>query len=298
LIKPYVQAARLRTLPLSVSGIILGSLIAASESYFNWKIFVLAIFTTVGFQVLSNFANDYGDAEKGADNEDRVGPKRAMQSGLISPKQMLRAIVIATIITFIFALLLIYQAFGVAYINYSIVFVILGVASIIAAIKYTVGKRAYGYSGFGDVFVFLFFGWLSVIGSYFLYAKQLDWRLFLPASAIGLLSVGVLNLNNMRDSATDKSAGKNTLVVKLGDRYAKYYHYALLIGSLVLLLIYVFSINYKPSNFIFLVAYIPIIKHLIVVFKNKNPQELDGELKKLALSTFLVAVLVGVGLIL
>jgi len=294
----WVNAARLRTLPLSLSGIIAGSFIAASRGVFDILICFLALLTTVGFQVISNFANDYGDGVKGTDNEERVGPERALQSGAISPEAMLTAIKITGVVSTLLALLLIYVSFGTEYIVYSIVFIILGVSSIVAAIKYTVGDNAYGYSGFGDLFVFLFFGLLSVCGTYFLYAKSLDLSIFLPACSIGLLSVGVLNLNNMRDQESDARSGKNTIVVKIGNEFARYYHFYLIGASFLLALLYT-TINFKsPYQFLFIIAYVPIFKHLMVVYKNKDPKELDPELKKLALSTFLFAILFGIGLVL
>ena len=295
MLKHYIQAARLRTLPLSISGIIVGSFLAFANDFFDWKIFILAILTTIGFQILSNFANDYGDGVKGTDNDDRVGPKRALQSGAISPKQMLNAIKITGVITLLIALLLIYVSFGKENFGYSVVFFFLGIASIAAAIKYTMGKNAYGYSGLGDVFVFLFFGLLSVCGSYFLYTKHIDYMIFLPAISIGLLSAGVLNLNNMRDRESDAKANKNTLVVKIGATSAKNYHYFLLIGAFICALIYVDERYISLKSFLFVIAFIPIFKHLFTVFKNKNPKELDPELKKLALSTFLFAILFGLG---
>ena len=142
--KAFIKAARLRTLPLSISGIILGSFLAFSNDYFDWKICILAILTTTGFQVLSNFANDYGDGVKGTDNADRVGPERALQSGIISPKQMLNAIKLTGTITFVIALILIYLSFEKSNYIYIVIFLLLGVASIAAAIKYTMGKNAYG----------------------------------------------------------------------------------------------------------------------------------------------------------
>ena len=298
MLKAFIKAARLRTLPLSLSGIIIGSFLAAATNFFDWKICSLALLTTIGFQVLSNFANDYGDGVKGTDNDDRVGPERALQSGVISPKQMLTAIKLTGIITFIIAVILIYQSFGKNHITYFFVFLLLGIASIMAAIKYTMGDKAYGYSGFGDIFVFLFFGWLSVAGSYFLYTKQLDISIFLPATAVGLLSAGVLNLNNMRDRESDEKANKRTIVVKIGATFAKYYHYYLLIASFLLALLYSLLHYVSPKQFLFIIAYIPIFKHVYTVYKNKDPKQLDPELKKLALSTFLFALLFGLGQIL
>jgi 1,4-dihydroxy-2-naphthoate octaprenyltransferase len=296
--KAFINAARLRTLPLSISGIIIGSFLASAEANFNWVICLLAILTTVGFQVLSNFANDYGDGVKGTDNMDRIGPKRALQSGTITPKLMLKAIKTTGVITFVIAILLLYIAFGSTHLNYFFLFLVFVIASIIAAIKYTMGDRAYGYSGYGDVFVFIFFGLLSVIGSYFLYTKQLDYTILLPATSVGMLSVAVLNLNNMRDRISDEKANKRTLVVKIGDEFAKYYHYYLLTASFLLALLYN-TIHYKsPTQFLFIIAFIPIGIHLLTVYKNRDPKLLDPELKKLALSTFLFAILFGLGQVL
>lgn len=297
-IESWVKAARLRTLPLSISGIIVGSCLAASSGFFDIWILVLALFTTIGFQILSNFANDYGDGVKGTDNEDRVGPERAIQSGEISPAQMKNGMKITATLTVIVALLLIYLAFGRENPFYVIIFILLGVSSIVAAIKYTVGVNAYGYSGLGDVFVFLFFGLLSVCGSYFLYAKVLDYSIFLPAFSIGLLSVGVLNLNNMRDMESDKKAGKVTLVVRIGAEFARYYHYYLIGASFLFALMYTSLRFNSPFQFLFLIAYIPLFGHMIRVYKNRDVKHLDPELKKLALSTFLFSLLFGLGLVL
>ncbi len=296
--KHWIQAARLRTLPLSLSGIILGSFLAANQDKFDWTIFTLAILTTIGFQVLSNFANDYGDGVKGTDNENRVGPERALQSGAITPKQMLKAIYITVAITLLVALVLIYVSFGVENFAYSVLFFVLGIASIVAAMKYTMGKSAYGYSGLGDVFVFLFFGLLSVVGCEFLYTQQLQVISFLPACSVGLLSAGVLNLNNMRDRASDILSKKNTLVVKIGASKAKIYHYTLLIAAFLLAILFVLLNSTSPLQYLFTIAFLPITKHFVTVVKNKNPQELDPELKKLALSTFLFSILFGLGQIL
>ena len=296
--KVWIEAARLRTLPLSVSGIIVGSSIAAAEGQFDLVIFILALMTTIGFQVISNFANDYGDGVKGTDNLDRVGPERAIQSGAISPEGMKRAVIVSAVITILVAMALIYRSFGTTYFLYAVIFLFLGLISIYAAIKYTVGKDAYGYSGLGDLFVFLFFGLLSVCGSYFLYTKQLDWAVFLPALTIGMLSAGVLNLNNMRDRESDQRAGKRTLVVKIGDEFGKYYHYYLLGGSLLFSLLFV-ALRYRaPYQLLFLIAYIPIYRHFLVVYNCDDLKTLDPELKKLALSTFLFSLLFALGMLL
>lgn len=297
-IKTYIQAARLRTLPLSISGIVVGSFLAYADGYTNWKIVVLALLTTVGFQILSNFANDYGDGVKGTDNENRIGPKRSLQSGAITQKQLKQTIIITAIISFLIALALIFEAFGTEKPLYTFIFFLLGITSIAAAIKYTIGNKAYGYSGLGDLFVFIFFGLLSVVGSYFLFTKHLDWTIFLPGFSIGLLSVGVLHLNNMRDSESDNTSNKMTMAVKLGVLKSKKYYYYLIGFSLLFALFFV-NYHYRtPLQFLFIIAYIPIIKQLVRVSKNNNPSDLDPELKILALSTFLFALLFGLGQIL
>lgn len=304
--KHWIEAARVRTLPLSVSGIIVGSFYALSRptqevltptQVFNWTTFGLLLLTTVCLQVLSNFANDYGDGVKGTDNEDRVGPKRAIQSGVISPAAMKRAIVITAFVTFISALALIYNAFHFKYFYYSVFFLVLGIIAITSAIRYTVGKGAYGYKGYGDVFVFIFFGLVSTFGSYFMFAKELNLLLLLPSMAIGFLSVGVLNLNNMRDEESDRKAGKNTIVVKNGGKWAKKYHYFLVISAMVLVLLFAFLSDFNFDQYVFVVAYFPLMGHLVTVYKNRVPKLLDPELKKLAISTFLLSVLLALCLI-
>jgi len=268
--KNWIQAARLRTLPLSVSGIIVGSMYALRPTenietptdVFSWRIFGLAMLTTLGLQILSNFANDYGDGVKGTDNEDRVGPQRALQSGVISPAAMKRAIIITAALTLISAILLIYFAFTNTNIGYSLFYLVLGILAIASAIRYTVGNTAYGYRGYGDAFVFVFFGLVSTLGVNFLYSKQLDFNLFLPAAAIGLLSVGVLNLNNMRDEASDRKSNKNTIVVKIGGESAKKYHYFLIVAAMILVLVFAVLSNYRLDQYLFVLAFIPLVIHL------------------------------------
>ena len=295
--KHWIEAARVRTLPLSVSGILVGSFYAMSQAMFNWKIVIFALSTTICLQVLSNFANDYGDGVKGTDNEDRVGPKRAIQSGAISKQAMKVAIFFMSFLTLLSALSLIYFSFKGQYLWYSIFFFVLGILAIASAIRYTVGKNAYGYRGYGDIFVFVFFGLVSTFGIYFMFSKTIDWQLFLPATAIGFLSVGVLNLNNMRDEESDRKSNKNTLVVQKGGKWAKNYHFFLVISAMVLMLLFALIKNFNFDQYIFVVAYFPIFSHLITVYRNKNPKLLDPELKKLAISTFLLSLLLSFALI-
>ncbi|CAM3911662.1 1,4-dihydroxy-2-naphthoate octaprenyltransferase [Flavobacterium cucumis] len=286
--KHWIQAARLRTLPLSVSGIIVGSAYAYYQGFSDWRIVILALLTTLGLQVLSNYANDYGDGVKGTD-ANRIGEKRLVAAGVITADQMKGAVIITAVLTFIIALLLIYVAFGKENFGLSLIFILLGIGSIGAAIKYTVGKSAYGYSGFGDVFVFIFFGLVSVVGSNFLFTHFIDWKLFLPATAIGLLSVAVLNLNNMRDIENDKIAGKNTLVVKMGLEVAKKYHEFLILTPFISIL--VFSLITKLSFYTIILVFFMLAIHLKTVKKAKKYEDFDPELKKVALSTFALSLL-------
>lgn len=291
----WISAMRLRTLPLSVSGIILASCFAEYNGFFNWKIFALAILTTLSFQILSNLANDYGDGVKGTDNNDRIGPERIIQSGKISPESMFNAIKICILIAIILATMLIFISFRAKHFFLALTFFILGTGSIIAAMRYTVGNNAYGYKGLGDIFVFIFFGLVSVIGCYVLYAKQIDHVIFLPAIIIGLLSVAVLNLNNMRDFESDKKSQKITLAIKLGQKNMKIYHYTLILLAIVLSTLFGVFYFTSPTNFIFVVMYIPLVLHLIRVKKNVDLKLLDPELKKVAITTFLLAILMGMG---
>jgi len=291
----WISVMRLRTLPLSIAGIILAACLAYYNGVFSWDIFVLALLTTLSFQILSNLANDYGDGVKGTDNNDRIGPVRGIQSGEISPEELMDAIKLNIVISIIFAFSLIFCAFGGKHFFLTLLFFSLSIGSIVAAIRYTMGHDAYGYRAMGDVFVFIFFGLVSVIGCYVLFAKKIDHVTILPALTIGLLSVAVLNLNNMRDRLSDAKSNKITLAVKLGEKAVKQYHY-ILVGAAMILSGF-FGILYytSPYNLIYLITYIPLLLHLKRVSGNVNPKLLDPELKKLALTTVLLAILMGIG---
>lgn len=297
-IKPWLSAMRLRTLPLSVSGIILGTCFAIYNGRFSWWVLVLAILTTISLQILSNLANDYGDGTKGTDNDDRVGPKRAIQSGAITPEEMLDAIKFNIVVVIILTLSLIMAAFGPANFLFLLLFVFLGGLSVYAALNYTMGDSPYGYRALGDVFVFIFFGLVSTIGSYVLYVHTIDHLVILPSIVLGCLSVGVLNLNNMRDLDEDKKVGKVTLAVKLGIKKSKMYHYILIAGAMIITVVYSILYYVAPYNFLYLIAFLPLIVHLKKIKKAKVPSDFDGQLKVLALSTFLFSILLGVGYIL
>lgn len=268
----------------------MGTAIANSKGFHDNVIFILALLTTLGFQITSNFANDYGDGVKGTDNDQRLGPARALQSGALTKKELEFGIGLSILISLLLAGALLYRAFGLASWGYLTVFAVLAVLSVWAAVRYTVGKKAYGYSGHGDLFVFLFFGLLSVLGTTFLYTKALALYDFLPAITIGCLSTAVLNLNNLRDHRGDSKAGKHTLVVKIGFDKGRYYHLFLIMIAMTSILIYNLQFS-SWTAYLNLIVFIFLGLHIIKVMRVENPGLLDPELKKLALSTFALALL-------
>ncbi|KUY31823.1 1,4-dihydroxy-2-naphthoate octaprenyltransferase [Elizabethkingia ursingii] len=299
----WIKAARLRTLPLSLSGIILGSLIAkwklnsVGESWDVW-VFVLALVVTLLYQVLSNYANDYGDGVKGTDKK-RVGEAeaRAVASGKITAKQMRNAVILFSVLSLAFTVLLLYKAFFPGHIQAFYVFIGLGIACIFAAIGYTVGKRPYGYMGLGDVFVFIFFGLVSVMGSYYLFTKTFDWQMILPATAVGLFSVAVLNLNNMRDIESDAESGKHTLALKMGFKRAMIYEIILLQLPLILILTYMMVYEIRSYYaYIFIILFLPLMALRRRIMETKEPRNLDPYLKQVAIMCFAMSLLTGIGL--
>lgn len=302
----WIKAARLRTLPLSLSGIIMGAFIAKWRLYgeggsWDWRIFALALLVTLLYQVLSNYANDYGDGVKGTDAK-RVteAEARAVASGRITAKQMKNAVILLSILSFAATVALLYVAFIPDYMNEFYIFIGLGVASILAAIGYTVGKKPYGYMGLGDIFVFIFFGLVSVCGSYFLFTKSFSWDMLLPGTAIGMMSMAVLNLNNMRDIESDKLSGKNSLALRLGFKNAMIYEMILLQLPLILILMFL-AVNgfFQTQNyyvFMVMILMLPLMKIRRQIMAVKNPRELDPFLKQVGIMTFMMAVLTAFGL--
>lgn len=291
MLKHWISAFRLRTLPLALSTILMGTALATLDGFYDAHIFWLSIVTTIFLQILSNLANDYGDGIKGTDNAQRVGPTRAIQSGAISQNQMKIALVIFSLLSLLFGLWLVFSALSNPI--YVLSFIILGISAILAAIKYTVGKTAYGYQGLGDLFVFIFFGLVGVIGTYYLQAKTISLLNILPAIAIGGFSVAVLNLNNMRDIENDKASQKNTLVVKLGLANAKKYHYGLFFWSYLALFIFILKSISAPLNYYLLGTTVLIlaihIKHILTIQNANDYQAFDPQLKVIALSSFLLS---------
>lgn len=289
--KAWIGAMRLRTLPLAAASILGGMAAGKSTKAFPWSVALMALLTCVLLQILSNLANDLGDYSKGTDNARRVGPTRALQSGVIQKRAMVRAVVLFAALSFFSGVVLLWQAFGAEALMLWLVFLALGLAAIAAAIKYTAGKGAYGYKGFGDVFVLLFFGGVGVCGTAFLVEGSFSWRFLLPAWAIGALSTMVLNVNNLRDHVNDAVSGKRTMVVRLGFKKAKAYHALLYISALLAIVLWLGLFVITPLKWIALLPFALLLKHLITVGREQEPAALDPELKKVALSTFLLSIL-------
>jgi 1,4-dihydroxy-2-naphthoate octaprenyltransferase len=293
----WLHAFRLRTLPLSFSAVITGSFLAGYHFSFRWEVAILALLTALFLQILSNLSNDYGDSIHGADNAERIGPQRAIQSGSISVGNMKKAIVIFAVLAFLSGLLLLYVSLNISLSFF--LFLSLGLLAIAAAIRYTVGNNPYGYKGLGDVFVFIFFGIVGVEGTFYLHTHRLLISGLLPASVIGLLSVAVLNLNNMRDHIADAQAGKNTLVVKMGFNNAKKYHASLIIIAFLCALAFAL-INFIDRGmlmpFLSLLVFSFLFIHLKKVMQTEHPARLDAELKKVTLSVLAYSILFGLGL--
>ena len=264
-------------------------------SPFSWTIFWLAVFTTTFLQILSNFANDYGDTVSGVDTVERTVATRAVQTGAITRQQMTKAIILMSILSFITGSLLIYEGLKDSSTQTIITFFGLGVLAIIAAITYTVGKRPYGYMGFGDISVLIFFGWVGVLGTYFLYTHEFIWLNILPATSCGLFAVGVLNINNIRDIESDIKTGKNSIPVRLGKDKAVIYHWFLLTGGFICAVIYSLLNHSEFLNWIFLITLPLLIKIGVGVSKGKTPAQIDPFLKIMALTTLLFVITFGIG---
>lgn len=283
--KAWLEAFRLRTLPLAASTILIGALPAIHHDLFNLPIFMLVLLTTSALQILSNLANDYGDFKKGTDNKERLGPTRSVQSGAITPAEMRRMIFTFIAISLGAGITLLWVALGREQLLSGLVMLLLGGMAIWAAIKYTIGKNAFGYIGMGDLFVLVFFGFVGVGGTYFLFGGVLNQSIALLSLCPGLLAVGVLNVNNMRDVINDESCHKQTMVVRIGIRYAKMYHYTLLMLALLAAAAYLWLNNLPWMHFVAF-AVLPLFLYHALEVKKKVNASLDPQLKVLSLSSF------------
>lgn len=291
--RAWISAARLRTLPLTLSSIVMGGFLAQGVFMFRKEVFFLAVLTTLLLQILSNFANDYGDTQNGADTAGRVGPQRAVQSGAITPKEMFRGIIFMGILAFVSGICLIYTAFGGFGSKYFWIFLGIGLLSILAAYMYTAGKRPYGYVGLGDISVFVFFGLVGVVGSYFLYTLQFDPKVLLPATACGALAAGVLNINNIRDINSDQKAGKITIPVLLGRKKAIVYHWILLLGAMGCAITFM-SLR-GGGTWYYWLSFPLLLLNGVQVSRNLNP---DPYLKTLSLTSVAFVILFGLSIVL
>lgn len=294
----WIEAARPRTLPLALANILLGNFLAYSKGSFHLITALLTLATTLFLQILSNFANDYGDSKKGIDNADRKVALRTVQTGKISLEEMKKAIIILIILSLISGIGLIYVSLGKADFKQMGIFFGLGIFSILASIGYTLGKKPYGYLGLGDLFVFLFFGLVGTLGSFYLQSLIFDFWILLPASGIGFLSVAVLNLNNLRDWENDQKNGKKSLIVRIGYSKGIIYQKALYLLGVLTFLIYQVLFGSTYAYWILTLGIIPIIKLFFDLDKNLQPEALDPFLKRTALSTLWLVAVFGASLLL
>ncbi len=293
----WLQALRLRTLPLAIASISMGGFLAGAYGSFRLDVFSMCILTTILLQVLSNLANDYGDFVNGADLVGRIGPERAVQSGAISPGSMKIAIALFSFLAFTSGLYLLYISTALQSINAFGFFLVLGVISIVASIKYTAGKNPYGYSGLGDISVLIFFGFVGVCGSFFLQTGILYADILLPASSCGLFATGVLNINNIRDIKSDTDAGKRTIPMRIGREKAIWYHIGLLSAGFICALTYSILNHTNGWEFLFMVS-LPLFIVNIVKVKTLDSHHLDPFLKQMAISTLVFVLSFGIGILL
>lgn len=293
--RAWLESFRLRTLPLACASIITGSALAWWQGDFDPVIAVLALLTTALLQILSNLANDYGDAVKGSDTPERIGPLRGMQKGAITQKQMRLALIITVTLTLISGVALVVNA--CRSLSDMLGFLALGALAIVAAIAYTVGKKPYGYLGLGDAAVLIFFGWLGVLGSYYLQVHSLDKVLALPATACGLLAVAVLNVNNMRDIESDRNNGKFTLAVRLGANNARRYHAALLTVALLCFALFAILTSLSVTGWLFLLAAPLLYCQARFVLRQPSAAAMRPMLEKTVKTALLVNLLFAMGLV-
>lgn len=290
-----IHSMRLRTLPLSLAGVVLGIFLAAANHNLSTWTVVFLLLTTVCLQILSNLSNELGDYLSGTDGEQRIGPLYSLAEGNISVEAFKRLIYLFVALCSVFGTIMIGLAFGTLFALKPMMLLILGAGAIWAATHYTLGKRPYGYRGMGDISVFIFFGLVSVMGGYFVIAGVLDtWILLLPAATIGVFSVGVLNTNNIRDMESDAGT-RITIPLKIGERRAKIYQTVLITTGWILMLAYTLITYTSAWNFLYLITLPLYILHLMGIWKHHG-SALDKYLPLLVMSSFLFSILAGVGI--
>ena len=292
-----IHSMRLRTLPLSLAGVVLGVFLAcAGHSVSPWVI-ILIMLTTVSLQILSNLSNELGDYLSGTDGGSREGPLYSLAEGKISVEDFKRLIVLFVFLCCFFGSAMILTAFGKLFCAKGLALVVLGACAVWAATHYTLGKRPYGYRGLGDISVFIFFGIVSVMGGYFVVAGTLDsWTVILPATTIGCFSVGVLNTNNIRDMESDADT-RVTIPLKIGERKAKIYQTALITIGWLAMFIFT-AITFKSVwNLLYLLTLPLFIAHVAGVWRYHG-SALDKYLPMLVISSFVFSILAGVGYLL
>ena len=292
----WISAIRLRTLPLALASIGLGSFLAAFDGKFRWPVFLLSGLTTIFLQILSNLANDFGDSQHGADSIEREGPSRAVQSGSISAGSMKLAIYLFIVLSLGSGLSLLLVSIPQLSTEF-LGLLVIGILAIGAALNYTMGKNPYGYAGFGDLFVILFFGFAGVIGTYYCHTGTFEITTLLPGLSCGLLSTAVLNVNNIRDIVSDERAGKRSIPVRIGRKNAVIYHWALIIISIASTSVYVVLIYDSPIQFLFLLSAPLLIFNAVKVASVKESKRLDPYLKQMALSTLAFITTFGIGIL-
>jgi 1,4-dihydroxy-2-naphthoate octaprenyltransferase len=292
--KLWWEAFRPKTLPLALACIFMGLFLAATVTPLNWPVAILTIITATLLQILSNLANDYGDAIHGADDQ-RIGPQRMVQAGLITKAEMKRAIIICALLAMVCGLAMVLYLFGLQNSVPVLAFIALGAGAVWAAIAYTASKNPYGYMGLGDLFVLTFFGWVGTLGTYYLQTLVIDWAVFLPATSVGLCAVAVLNINNIRDITTDAAAGKRTIPVRIGRKNAQIYQWLLILAALALATGYVIITYSSPWQFLYLLSIPLLIRSVVAVWRSATSPQIAPQLKHMSQATLIFVMTFGIG---
>lgn len=289
----YLSAMRLRTLPLSSAGVILGLALAAADYLVSCPVIIFTLLTTVCLQILSNVGNELGDSLRGSASGQGRAAAEALGKGEMTAGGLKVLAAVFAVLCAVSGVCMIYFSFGTLLCMESLMLMLLGASAISAAVRYTLGRNPYGYRGLGDIYVFVFFGLVAVLGAYFVAAHTLHWKLLLPAVSIGAFSVGVLNVNNIRDMESD-AATRVTVPLKIGERNAKIYHTVLIVAGWAAMLAYSALRFFDPWHYLFVFTLPLFAVHAAGVWR-RTGKELDPMLPLLVVSTFLFALAAGFG---